>query len=169
MIVLLMLGLTLSAVSPSLAETLHRARLAAEANRLMAALQLARTEAVQRNLTVSVCPSSMALTGVVACGGVYADGWIIFINRDRNRTIDEDTEPVLHVFDSMPPGYRLTNRAGTIAASAMLSFLSDRTAHSNRTFRFCPPGGSSSHSISVITNIVGRARLERGLHPCIVG
>ncbi|MFT4613850.1 MAG: type IV fimbrial biogenesis protein FimT [Bacteroidia bacterium] len=169
LIVLLIAGLILSAVSPSVTETLHRARLSAEANRLLAALQLARTEAVQRNLTVSVCPSSMARTGVAACDGVYTDGWIIFVNRDRNRTVDENGEPVLHVFNSSPPGYRLTNRAGTAAAAALFSFLSDGTTHSNHTFLFCPPSGSTSNSISIVTNIVGRARLERGVHPCPVG
>ena len=166
LVVLLLVSVGLSAVSPSLSETVHRVRLTGQANSFLSALQLARTEAVQRNQIVSVCPSSMAGTGVAACEGTYADGWIVFVNGNRDRTVDEVDEPVLRVFDGLHAGYRLTNRAGTVSAADTLSFLSDGTSHSNRTFLFCPPPGSGSPSVSIVTNIVGRARLERGVYPC---
>lgn len=166
MIVLVVLATTLSMGAPLFQNLLHSQRLHAESNRFLGAINLARSEAVMRNLPVSICPSAMATTGKAQCSGTYAGGWIVFANTDKDKVVDAGTDEVLQVFESLPPGYRLTNRSGGKAAFELINYLPDGSSHSNRTLLFCPPLRTSRQSQSIIINIVGRARLTRGWGEC---
>jgi type IV fimbrial biogenesis protein FimT len=166
MIVLVVLAVTLSLGAPLFQNLLHNNRLRAEASRFLGAINLARSEAVMRNLPVSICPSAMAATGQAECSGTYARGWIVFANAEKDKVVDTGTDEVLHVFEGLTPGYRLTNRSGTKAAFELINYLPDGSSHSNRTLLFCPPRRTSMQSLSIIINIVGRARLAGGWGEC---
>jgi type IV fimbrial biogenesis protein FimT len=166
MIVLVVLAVTLSLGAPLFQNLLHSNRLRAEASRFFGAINLARSEAVMRNLPVSICPSTMAVTGQAECSGTYASGWIVFVNTDKDKVVDTGIDEVLQVFDSLPPGYRLTNSSGTRAAFELINYLPDGSSHSNRTLLFCPPRRASMQSLSIVVNIVGRARLVGGWGEC---
>ncbi|MFC1665483.1 GspH/FimT family pseudopilin [Pseudomonadota bacterium] len=58
---------------PSFRDYIQNTRLVTETNEVLAALNLARTEAITRNTSVRVCAGSE--TG---CSGVWKDGWIMF-------------------------------------------------------------------------------------------
>jgi type IV fimbrial biogenesis protein FimT len=166
MIVLVVLAITLSVGLPLFQNQLHSNRLRAESSRFLGALNLARSEAVMRNLPVSICPSAMAVTGQAKCSGTYAGGWIVFSNADKDKEVDTGTDEVLQVFEGLPPGYRLTNKSGTSAAFALINYLPDGSSRSNRTLLFCPPQQTSMQSLSIVINIVGRARLTGGWGEC---
>jgi len=166
MIVLVVLAVTLSLGAPLFQNLLHNNRLRADASRFLGAINLARSEAVMRNVPVSICPSTMAVTGQAECSGNYTSGWIVFSNADKDRVVDAGTDEVLHVFEGLIPGYRLTNRSGTKAAFELINYLPDGSSHSNRTLLFCPPLRTSMQSLSIIINIVGRARLTGGWGEC---
>ena len=144
---------------------LYGLQCSAEISRLMTAVQLVRSEAILRNHAVTMCPSSMATTGQAVCGGIFADGWIIFSNRNRDGVVDPDDE-VLKIFEPLATGYTLTNRKGTRSASERITYLSDGSSWRNRTLLVCPPDGSSRNSRSLIMNIVGRPRLARNWGIC---
>jgi len=57
---------------------------------LSTALQLARTMAVTRGLPSGFCASSDQAT----CSGSWSDGWIIFVDENRNNTMDGVEAPV---------------------------------------------------------------------------
>lgn len=166
MIVLVVLASTLSLGAPMLQNQLHSNRLRAESSRFLDAINLARSEAVMRNLPVSICPSSMSITGTAKCAGTYADGWIVFANTDKDKVVDAGTDKVLQVFEGVPAGYRITNRSGTKAAFELINYLPDGSSHSNRTLLFCPPQRTSAQAMSIVINIVGRARLSGGEGAC---
>ena len=159
MIVVIVLGSILSVGTPLLRGAVQKNELRAQSLRFLGAINLARSEAVMRNTPVSICPSSMAISGRPECTGNYADGWIVFANADRDRVVDADTDQVLRVFEGLPPGFRLTNRNGTRDAFELINYLPDGTSHSNRTLLFCSPDGAARHNVSIVLNIVGRARL----------
>jgi len=48
-------------------------RLDSQANNIVAATQLARSEAIKRGVPATICSSSNA----TSCGGGFADGWIV--------------------------------------------------------------------------------------------
>lgn len=168
MVVLVLVAISLSVVTPLLQGLLHNNRVNYETNRFLGAINLARSEAIIRNVTVSVCPSAMTRTGESICSGTYAGGWIVFSNPDKDRVVDAGTDKVLRVFEGLPSGYHLTNRKGTRAAFKLINYLPDGSSHSNRTLVFCPPQQVSVQSLSIVINIVGRARLARDWGTCPV-
>jgi type IV fimbrial biogenesis protein FimT len=80
--------------------------------------------------------------------------------------VDAGTDKVLRAFEGLPPGYRLTNRKGTRAAFELINYLPDGSSHSTRTLLFCPPPQVTGQSLSIVINIVGRARLAKGWGIC---
>lgn len=169
MITLVILAVTVMVVAPGMAQLIHGNRLRTEASRLVTAINLARSEAVIRNVPVSVCPSSMASSGIAGCSGDYADGWIVFTNRDQNTRVDAGSDEVVRVFESIPRGYSLTNRTGTRVVSQPITYRPDGSSRQNRTLLLCPPGGNSVEPWSVVLNNVGRARVAKGDGQCPVG
>ncbi|MFT5709774.1 MAG: type IV fimbrial biogenesis protein FimT [Halioglobus sp.] len=167
MAVLAVLAITLSLAVPGMQRTVSNTRLRAEANRLLSALNLARSEAIGRNGLVSVCPSSFASDGVARCSRSYADGWIVFTNRDKDRVVDEGSDEIIRVFSGLPSGYSLTNKAGTIDAYELISYYPDGSSRKNRTLMICPAGAYSAASWSVVMNLVGRPRIAKGWGECL--
>lgn len=75
MITLAVLAILLSLAVPSFTSVINANRLTAQANELVADLQLARTEAIRRNQRVTVCPSLDNAT--CAAGGSWANRIVI--------------------------------------------------------------------------------------------
>ena len=166
MLVLAILVSTVTFAAPLLQTVVQSNRIWLASSRFILALSLARSEAVLRNRTVSVCPSSINRTGLARCSGTYRDGWLVFTNSNRDRVIDVGADAVLGGFNGLPSGYSVSNRDGTRAASVLINFNADGAANVNRTLRFCPPQASSGVSLSVVLNMVGRARLHRDAAGC---
>jgi type IV fimbrial biogenesis protein FimT len=76
-------------------------RLSAAANNLLASIQLARSEAIKRNLPVTVCASSDGAT--CAAGGGWEQGWIVV---DAGATVIQQQT-------GLPDGYQMTQAGGT--------------------------------------------------------
>tara|TARA_R110002110_G_scaffold415765_2_gene655154 strand:- start:1053 stop:1637 length:585 start_codon:yes stop_codon:yes gene_type:complete len=160
MITLAILSLTLALTAPSLQQLLRGNQIRTEASRLLGAINLARSEAVLRNVPVSVCPSAMATSGVAQCSQRYTDGWIVFSNSNRDRQVDAGTDDIIRAYPGVPRGLTLTNRSGTRSASELITYLPDGSSRRNLTLLLC---GAHYHRVSpwqVILNRVGRARLS---------
>lgn len=166
MVVLVILALLLTLGVPAMQQLLQGNRMRAEAHRLLAAINLARSEAVLRNRSVSLCPSPMAMTGVAECSGLYAGGWIVFSNVDGDREIDAGSDEVLQVFEGLPPGYKLTNRVGSRELTDLISYLPDGSSRKNRTLLICSPPGARVDPLGIVVNIVGRPRLAKEWGQC---
>ena len=166
LVVLVVLALLLTLGLPSMQQLVHKNRLRAEAGRLLAAINFTRSEAVLRNAPVSICPSSMSSTGEPLCAGVYADGWIVFSNADRDRVVDMGSDQVLRVFAGLPDGYSLTNRSGTRLLTDLISYLPDGSSRKNRTLLICSPPGLAVAPLGIVINIIGRPRLARDWGQC---
>jgi len=82
LVVLLIAAILLGLGSPSFSEFRRNARLTAAANDLLVAGQLARTEAIKRQTSVSICPSSAPTDVEPACGGASFSGYITFVDTD---------------------------------------------------------------------------------------
>jgi type IV fimbrial biogenesis protein FimT len=134
----------------------------------MTSIVFTRSEAIRRNVRVSMCPSPMARTGVAACAGSYADGWIVFENRDGDRIVDAQDE-LIRVYAALPAGFTITNRAGTRAAGNILSYQPDGSSGRTRTLLVCAPAGSEVPPRSVVLSNVGRPRLARDWGTCPAG
>jgi type IV fimbrial biogenesis protein FimT len=166
MVVIAIVALTLVSTIPTMRELIHNNALRSEAARLLSAINLMRSEAIGRNSTVSMCPSSFFYDAVPTCSRNYSDGWIIYTNGDKDRVVDVDTETVLKAFEGLPAGYSLSNKAGTHDAFELISYLQDGSSRRNRTLLLCAPWVTRSPSWSIVMNRVGRPRLARGWGQC---
>ena len=167
MLVLAVLAVLVTLAAPSMSTLIHSNQIRTQTSRLMTAINLARSEAISRNSPVSLCPSALVLSGQPVCSGTYADGWIVFSNRDKDRVVDAGIDEVIRAFEGLPVGYTLTNKLGTIAATELINYLPDGSSRRNRTLMLCASSDASIPSWSVILNIVGRPRMEKGWGQCL--
>ncbi len=86
MITLFIVGILLTVGVPSLRTFMQSNQLVAASNELVAALHIARSEAIRLNSRVSICESSNGTTCTTT--GRWDNGWIVFVdaNGDLNNT-----------------------------------------------------------------------------------
>ena len=103
----LMLTLAIAAVVlvvgvPGMREFLWQSSLTTNINSLASSLNLARSEAVARGRTVSVCRSNNPTSATPSCttaAGSWTTGWVVFVNRDSDSPAAIDAgETVLQAF-----------------------------------------------------------------------
>jgi type IV fimbrial biogenesis protein FimT len=87
MMTLLIAGMVLGFGIPSFTQFLASNRMAAAANDLIASIHTARTEAVKRRQTVTICASSNWATAAPDCdlGGA---GWVVFFDANGDVSVD---------------------------------------------------------------------------------
>lgn len=79
-------GIGLALAVPSFQNITRNNRRATAMNQLVAAMHMARSEAVTRNMQVTVCPSVDGDN----CDGDWEDGWIFFPDSDQDHARDDD-------------------------------------------------------------------------------
>ena len=85
MISLAVLGIGLSLAVPGFQTVMNNNRRAGAVNQMIATMHMARSEAVTRNVQVTVCPSSNG----TACEAVdWNKGWLYFPDLDSNRQVN---------------------------------------------------------------------------------
>lgn len=164
MLVVALLGILTVVAVPGFHSLQQRTQMRTEATRLLAALNLARSEAVRRNLPVSLCPSSYAESGALVCDGNYGGGWIVFSNPRRGTEVDPGS--LVQAYAPMPPQLQLSNRGGMQLTDELITFMPDGSAGRNRTLMICSRTRPQLASWSLVMNVVGRSRLVRGWGEC---
>lgn len=150
------LSILLTVGVPSFETLIRDTRLTNLANDLLGALNLARSEAIRRGVTVSVCKSADGFH----CGGSgWSIGWIIFVNLDEDSPPVVDTgEEILRRYEALPSKYSLD------ANHNFINHVSYRpTGRSNTMgrFVFCKDQVLKDHSRAIFVSISGRARVAQ--------
>ncbi len=101
MVTISLLAVLLGIGVPSFQATIQGNRIATTANDMVAALHLARSEAVRRGVNMTLCPSNNQST----CSGVWADGWVV-----RGPVV---ADPPLRVWPALRPGMTLAAGGNT--------------------------------------------------------
>ena len=164
LIVLTLLAVSLGLALPAFSELLAAVRNRSEASRLLNAIHLIRSEAIKRNHPVSLCPVAADIS-MSACSDNYADGWIAFVNRDRDRTVDVGDVVLLHA-PAAHTDVSISNRKGTRAANELITYYPDGSSRRNLTLMVCSTLRPGAASWSVVLNQVGRPRLARDWGDC---
>ncbi len=136
-------------------------RAAEEANALVGALALARSESVTRGIPVTVCASNDNAT----CAGAtnWSTGWIVFTDANAPiGAVDAGAEPdtVLRALPSLRTGSTLTSTANFVSYAAN-GFLSS-AAGVDFTLDIAECTGDHNRNIAV--NLQGRAAVAHA--PC---
>jgi type IV fimbrial biogenesis protein FimT len=90
LVTIVVLSILLAAGVPAFNDFIKNNRVTAQANDLISAIQLARTEALKRGTNTVVCASNDQAN----CTGkdTWADGWIVFSDLNRNEAPDVGTK-----------------------------------------------------------------------------
>ena len=160
MITLTLVSLLMTQGIPSFKEAMRNNRLTTFNNDLVTALNLARSEAVKRNLSVSVRKS----------GANWEDGWDVFTDLDSDGVFDDDGDGtlcesgedcVLRVFEALPGSFILRGNtnftnfiryAPTGLSNNMGSFVICENSDGNNV----PEAGTAR---MIIVNAVGRTMI----------
>ncbi|MEW5967274.1 MAG: GspH/FimT family pseudopilin [Pseudomonadota bacterium] len=121
-VTLAILGIILTIAIPNFQSMLASNRMASQANDVIAALSLARSEAVKRAAQVTVCASSDGAT----CTGTWEQGWVV---RDAGGN-------VLRVYRALTGNSTLASSAG---GSVVFTATGSTTLAADATLTVCPP------------------------------
>lgn len=133
MFVLAIGGVMLAMAVPSFTAIVRNNRLTAEANNLVTAFNIARSEAVTRRGTITVCPSADQET---CDGDSWDDGWIV---------LDDNTDEVIQVFAPMKGNPTIDSTADSVQFTAA-GFLSGGAAVS---IGICMDGSDEGRQINI--------------------
>jgi type IV fimbrial biogenesis protein FimT len=156
-------AILLAIAVPNYQNFVLNSRMTSQSNDLLSALQLARSEAIKRNVRVSVCKSAGG--GACAAAGTWAQGWMVFDDAGVAGTVDGTDQP-LQVYGALAG-------SGTVAATAnvsnFISYLPAGTtalvAGSTATLTLCPGvAGMDGRDIEIAA--AGRARIESPAAAC---
>lgn len=81
MIVIALIAIMLLVAAPNITKMVKNNRLTAQANSFVIALNLARSEAIKRNLNVILCRSADGAS--CAASGGWGQGWIVYVDADE--------------------------------------------------------------------------------------
>lgn len=160
--VLSIAAITLLLVVPGFFSLIRSNRLDAQANHFIAAVNLARSEAIKKNKTVLIC----ARQGNTCSGqDSWQEGWIVFVDRDRDNIVDQNE--TIQWFEPLTQGYSLRPNFSLPA----LMFQGDGSVRQisgalpMRTFTLCSPDAAAdlvNRSREIVMSRSGRMILRPG-------
>jgi type IV fimbrial biogenesis protein FimT len=171
LITMIMIGIILSIGVPSMSSFMQNSRMSGTANDLHSSFQLARSEAARSKNNITICASANSMDAAAACGGgVFDDGWIIFIDLNGDLARGGAGENVIRAHPAIDDQIDVTTNAGADYFSFAPSGLGRGDVGGNPsvvTATICDDrgnvvaaGGSSAARVLVVTPI-GRATVLR--------
>lgn len=104
LVVLAIVGILATMAAPNFADFFTRNRLQTQASELFTAMSYARSEAVRRGTSVTLCRSANGSS--CAHAGGWEQGWIAFTDIDADENADAG-EPLLRHWQALPVGYTM--------------------------------------------------------------
>jgi len=168
MVTISIAAIILGMAVPSFISTITSNRLTTNANELVTALNLARSEAVKRGLQVTVRRKGTTSTQ-------WESGWDVFVDSDGSNAFnDNGTDPLceigedclLRTYAALPNGYTLRTGSSTYKdyAAYLPSGLSKSVAVD--TFTLCSGSGTGMTQRTIILNPTGRPRVAVATGTC---
>ncbi|MDZ7787267.1 MAG: GspH/FimT family pseudopilin, partial [Halofilum sp. (in: g-proteobacteria)] len=154
MITLIVMGVVIFIAVPNFASLMRNVWASGRTNEFVSAFNIARSEAITRSNTVTVCASDDPMAANPDCSGDgagWANGWIVFADDDNDQVVDGG-ETVIQVWEGLEDGIALTeanSRAAVVygsrgSASQAMDFdlepTTDCTGNSSRNITITPVG-----------------------------
>lgn len=143
MIVLLILGLTLTYGVPAFQRTVKNNQLQTQLYALRSTLSNARSEAMAQRIPVSVCEGNAALSACATSTTAWDGGFLAFIDNDNDQIIDPNDTIVLAHRISLPSTFfmRFSDVGGTAQSNLSFSQRGD-SLNDAGTFVLCDDRGA---------------------------
>ena len=158
MLVLTVAAVLLALAMPSFRETVIHNRISAASNTFMGAIGYARTEAIRRNVSVTLCKSVNGTVCSTAAATNWEDGWIAFVDADADGTLDAG-ETLLRTWPALPDNYTLRSNA---SFTNFIRYNARGEANNTGAFAVCHDSSEVGANAIVITRL--RPRLGRDIN-----
>lgn len=155
------LSLMLSLGAPLLEGILRKNQLRLEASEVMATLVLTRSEAVSRNIPVSMCHTNDGNSCAGNLDQHWQGGWLVFTDIDKNHSVDAG-DRILAVRQAPRKSISV---GANINSKALTYNPSGRVSRAGR-FRVCAVNISRQEAFSIVVSPTGRPRLANGSDMC---
>ena len=130
-------------------------RLVTQVNQLLGHLNLVRSEAIKRGTTVTICKSANGVDCTPTSD--WHEGWIIFVDPNRNRTVDAG-EAIIRAQQALTEGNTVKFRA-SLGQNNDVTYRPTGFSEKNGTFTFCDARGPS-RARAIILYRTGRPRVS---------
>jgi len=138
-------GIILSVGIPSFQSMITNNRLTTQANSMVGALNIARSEAIKRNQLLVVRKTSTD----------WKDGWQVFVDANSNQKFDTGEE-VIQTYTSIASNFFINSSS---SFTNYISYRPDGRSNTNGNFYFCSPSQQAKFRKVVIANS-GRIHTE---------
>jgi type IV fimbrial biogenesis protein FimT len=144
LIVVAIISMTMAIGLPSFQSIIANTRLTSAANAMVSALQVARFEAIKQHKPVVVTKKTN-----------WNNGWIVFVDTNRNNTQDT-AETTIASFDAISPTIKITSNY-----TNYINYDESGRANVGGNFLFCSPAtGTAIDFRKVVIAATGRMRVE---------
>lgn len=113
LVVIAIVAILAAIAAPSFRQMTVDTRMSTQANDFLTMINYTRSEAVKRNVRVTMCKSSSG-TGCSTAGN-WEQGWIVFVDSGANAGIVDSGETILKVHGALSNGSTLTGAGTTVS------------------------------------------------------
>lgn len=168
MITLSIAAILLGGAIPSFTSIIASNRLAANANKLVTALNVARSEAIKRGMQVTIRRKGDTSTQ-------WESGWDIFVDNDGSNAFNDDSDAILceadedcllRTFEALSGGNTL--RTGISAYQDYAAYLPSGLSKEavTDTFTLCSDSGAAQPQRTITVNATGRPKVAEATGTC---
>jgi len=136
-------GIVMGIAVPSMQSIISSNRLTTQANSMVGALNIARSESIKRSQYVTVGK----------LGNTWESGWQVFVDKNKNGSFDAATDTVIQTYES------ITANTMNTSFTNYISYRPDGRSNTIGSFYFCSPTALAAFRRVVIANS-GRIRTE---------
>ncbi len=153
MITLALVAILSTLAVPSFTSIIKNNRMVTQLNELNSALSTARSEAIKRGTTVTVCNSA----NLTACSGSWIksnNGWIVFVDMNNDNVTTDAGEEILKVHSALSGNNKLN-----FNNTAKISYSASGLGNKAGTFTLCDDRTPAiNYAKALIVNSTGRLR-----------
>lgn len=154
MVTVLVIALLLGAGVPSFLETVRNNRLIAETNEVVGSLNYARSEALKRVGTVSVCIRVDDTTCGANTALNWANGWLVFADANGNGAFDAANDTMIQIHPAIATEFALTS-----TSRGMVRFMATGVTNDGQEiFDLKRTGCTGNKARRLTLSLVGRLR-----------
>jgi type IV fimbrial biogenesis protein FimT len=161
LVTLVVLSILLTVAVPGFQSFIRSNRLTSAANEMASALNLARSEAIRRGKTVTLCQSSASASP--SCDGTsWADGWLVFVGTSGAG----DSTAANHIRVGQISAADVQISTATSAFDSGVSFSPNGAANASDTFTLSITCNGDNQNQSRELNIAPTGRVSVKSVPC---
>lgn len=168
MITLVVAAILLSLAVPSFQTIIRNSRTATNANKLIATLHLAKSEAIKRGLQVTVRRKSTT-------SNVWEEGWDVFSDINGNGAFNDNGDTnlceagedcLIKTTSALTNNFTLRTTNYTDWMAYLANGMTTSSGLTNDTFRLCDDLADTTTSKAITVNKTGRVRSETTTASC---